>query len=62
MRDRTHEVLGELVFYVQNARCQGIGAEGFSCGEPVMTCNECHQVWDVLEAITTRLQRANVDI
>ena len=62
VRDRTHEVLGEMLYYVQNSRCQGIGAEGFPCGEPVSTCNECHQVWDVLDAITTRLKRSSADI
>ena len=55
LRDRTHEVLGQLLFYVQNPRCQGIGAEGFPCGEPVSTCTECHQVWDLLDGIAERV-------
>jgi hypothetical protein len=56
LQKRTHEVLGELLFFVQNPRCQGIGAEGFPCGEPVSTCEECHQVWDLLDGIAARLK------
>jgi hypothetical protein len=56
LQKRTHEVLGELLFFVQNPRCQGIGAEGFPCGEPVSTCEECHQVWDLLDGIASRLK------
>lgn len=55
LRNRTHEVLGEMLFYVQNPRCQGMGAEGFPCGEPVSTCEECHQVWDLLDTIAARV-------
>lgn len=58
LQGRVNEVLGELLFYVQNPRCEGIGAEGFPCGEPVSSCEECHQVWDLLEAITHRLETA----
>ena len=57
LRNRTHEVLGEMLFYVQNPRCQGVGAEGFPCGEPVATCDECHQIWDLLDAIADRLAK-----
>ena len=58
LRDRAHEVLGELLFFVQNPRCQGIGAEGFPCGEPATSCEECHQVWDLLEGISERLEKS----
>jgi hypothetical protein len=58
LRERAHEVLGELLFFVQNPRCQGIGAEGFPCGEPTTSCGECHQIWDLLEGIAGRLEQA----
>ena len=57
LRNRTHEVLGEMLFFVQNPRCQGIGAEGFPCGDPATTCNECHQVWDLLEQVSARMNK-----
>ena len=57
LRDRTHEVLGRLLFYLQNPRCQGMGAEGFPCGEPVSTCEECGQVWDLLDMIQAQMNR-----
>ena len=55
LRDRMSEVLEGLLFYVKNPRCEGIGVEGFPCGDPVSTCEECHQIWDLLEVISGRL-------
>ena len=57
LRERLHEVFGELIFYVQNPRCQGMGVEGFPCGEPVSTCEECHQVWDLLDQVSARMNK-----
>lgn len=61
LRDRMSEVLEGLLFYVKNPRCQGIGAEGFPCGDPVSTCEECHQIWDLLEAVSERVSKAAQD-
>ena len=61
LRGRMTEVMESLLFYVRNPRCEGIGAEGFPCGEPVSTCEECHQVWDLLEAISDRVNKATQD-
>lgn len=60
LRERVHEVLGELLFYVANPRCQGMGAEGFPCGEPRTSCDECHEVWDLLEGLSRRVQPASL--
>lgn len=54
LKDRVHEVLGELLFYVRNPRCQGVGAEGFPCGDPKSTCEDCHHIWDLLEQVRKR--------
>ena len=51
LRDRVHQVFTELIFFVRNPRCQGMGNEGFPCGEPPVSCDECHGVWDALEKI-----------
>ena len=59
LRDRMSEVLEGLLFYVRNPRCEGMGVEGFPCGDPVSTCEECHQIWDLLETITDRVAKAD---
>jgi hypothetical protein len=58
LRDRTSEVLEGLLFYVKNPRCQGMGVEGFPCGDPVSTCEECHQIWDLLDTINMRISES----
>lgn len=55
LRARALEVMGELVFFVGQARCQGMGAEGFPCGEPRSSCEACQQVWDVLDRLATQV-------
>ena len=44
----------ELLFFFSNPRCQGMGVEGFPCGEPRSTCEECHEVWDMLDRLSAR--------
>ena len=56
LRDRVHEVFGDLLFYIRNPRCQGMGPEGFPCGEPMNTCQACQEVWDLLELLSRRVQ------
>lgn len=60
LKARVHEVLGELLFYVRNPRCQGVGVEGFPCGEPRSTCEECHHIWDLLEQVGRRAKSDSV--
>jgi len=62
MRDRMHELMGELVFYVKTPRCQGMGVEGFPCGDPVASCDDCQHIWDALEAISERLEKTHKEI
>jgi hypothetical protein len=54
-RMRIHEILGEFLFYVRNPRCQGVLAEGFPCGDPRSSCEQCHQIWDLLEEMEARV-------
>ena len=56
LRDRMNEVLEGLLFYVKNPRCQGMGPEGFACGDPQSTCEECQQVWDLLDSLAGRVE------
>lgn len=52
---RVHQILAEFLFYVRNPRCQGVMPEGFPCGDPRSTCEHCHQIWDILEEMETRV-------
>jgi hypothetical protein len=58
MKARVAGIFGELLFYVRNPRCQGMGPEGFPCGDPRSTCEECHRMWDLLDEISARSARA----
>jgi len=49
LRTRAHDVIGKLLFYIGNPRCQGMGPEGFPCGEPLATCEECQELWNLLD-------------
>jgi hypothetical protein len=53
-RSRVHEILSEFLFYVRNPRCQGMMPEGFPCGDPRASCDQCHQIWDLLDEIEAR--------
>ena len=55
VKDRVHEVLQEFLFYVRNPRCQGVMPEGYPCGDPKSTCEECHQIWDILDQLESRV-------
>lgn len=57
VKDKVHGVLLDLMFYVRNPRCQGMLPEGFPCGDPRSTCEECHQIWDLLGMVEARTQR-----
>lgn len=55
VKDKVHAVLLDLLFYVRNPRCQGVMPEGYPCGDPRATCEECHQIWNLLEQIEARV-------
>ncbi|WP_306591228.1 hypothetical protein [Geothrix sp. 21YS21S-4] len=54
LRERMHASLDGLLFFFRNPRCQGMGVEGFPCGDPQSACEECHEVWDVLDRVAQR--------
>jgi hypothetical protein len=56
LQGRVPDLLTELLFYIRNARCQGMGAEGFACGDPRSTCDECQRVWDLLDTLSSRVK------
>lgn len=52
LRARMLHSIQHLLFFFQNPRCQGVGVEGFPCGEPRASCDECHQIWDLLDRLS----------
>jgi hypothetical protein len=58
LRDRMQTSIGELLFFFRTPRCQGIGIEGFPCGDPRSSCEDCHQIWDMLDRVAERSRKA----
>ena len=54
LRTRIHASLNELLYFFRNPKCQGMGVEGFPCGEPRSSCDDCHQIWDMLDRVAAR--------
>lgn len=57
LRDRMQASLDGLLFFFRNPRCQGMGIEGFPCGDPRSSCEDCHQIWDMLDRVADRARR-----
>jgi len=57
LRTRMQASLQELVFFFRTPKCQGIGIEGFPCGDPKSSCEDCHQIWDMLDKVAERARR-----
>lgn len=58
LRTRVHQTFTELLFFFRNPKCQGIGIEGFPCGEPSSSCEDCHDIWDALDRVAERARKA----
>jgi hypothetical protein len=58
LRTRVQTSLNELLFFFQTPKCQGIGVEGFPCGDPRSSCEDCHQIWDMLDKVAERSRKA----
>jgi hypothetical protein len=54
LRSRVLTSLDELLYFFRTPRCQGIGVEGFPCGDPRSSCDDCHQIWDALDKVAAR--------
>jgi hypothetical protein len=57
LRTRVHASLQELLYFFQTPRCQGPGVDGFPCGDPKSSCDECHQIWDALDQVAVRCRK-----
>lgn len=54
LRSRAQASFRELLFFFQNPKCQGIGVEGFPCGDPRSSCEDCHAIWEALDKVAQR--------
>jgi hypothetical protein len=54
LRTRVHASLQELLYFFRNPRCEGMGIEGFPCGTPRSSCDDCHHIWDTLDQLAER--------
>ncbi|MBK8573301.1 MAG: hypothetical protein IPN91_11825 [Holophagaceae bacterium] len=57
LRSRVHASLGELLYFFQNPKCQGVGVDGFPCGTPRSSCDDCHQIWEALDKVAERVKK-----
>lgn len=58
LRSRVQTSLNELLFFFRTPKCQGIGVEGFPCGDPRSSCEDCHQIWEMLDKVAERSRKA----
>ncbi len=56
LRDRTLRLVRDLSFYLRQPRCGGLQADGFPCGSPHSSCEECREVWAFLDDLHQRLE------
>ena len=57
LRTRVEQTFAELLFFFRNPKCQGIGVEGFPCGEPSSSCEDCHLIWEMLDKVAARAKK-----
>ncbi len=57
LRDKVSTLFTELVRFVEQPRCMGMQSDGFPCGTPHTSCEECQQMFQVLDDLTARLPR-----
>jgi hypothetical protein len=58
LRSRVHASLKELLFFFRTPKCQGMGVEGFPCGDPRSSCEDCQQIWAMLDKVAERSRQA----
>ena len=55
LRKKVSGLLGELVRFIQQPRCLGMQGDGFPCGTPNTSCEECQQLLKVLDDLAARV-------
>ncbi len=55
LREKVSGLFGELVRFIQQPRCMGMQSDGFPCGTPHTSCEECQQMLQVLDDLAARV-------
>lgn len=55
LRAKVSGLLGELVRFIQQPRCLGMQSDGFPCGTPHSSCEECQHMLQVLDDLAARV-------
>lgn len=55
LRAKVSGLLDELVRFIQQPRCLGMQSDGFPCGSPHTSCEECQRMLDVLDDLAARV-------
>ena len=55
LRAKISGLLGELIRFIQQPRCLGMQSDGFPCGTPHSSCEECQHMLQVLDDLATRV-------
>ncbi len=55
LREKVSGLFDELVRFVQQPRCMGMQSDGFPCGTPHTSCEECQQMLQVLDDLAARV-------
>lgn len=57
LRTRVQASMSELLYFFRTPKCQGIGVDGFPCGDPKSSCEDCYQIWDMLDKVAERSRK-----
>jgi hypothetical protein len=55
LRTKVSGLLAELVRFIQQPRCLGMQSDGFPCGTPTSSCEECQHMLQVLDDLAARV-------
>ena len=55
LREKVSGLFNELVRFVHQPRCMGMQSDGFPCGTPHTSCEECQQMLQVLDDLAARV-------
>ena len=55
LRAKVSGLLTELMRFIQQPRCLGMQSDGFPCGTPHTSCEECQHMLKVLDDLAARV-------
>lgn len=55
LRAKVTGLFSELARFIQQPRCLGMQSDGFPCGTPHTSCEECQQMLQVIDDLAAKL-------